>query len=42
MKQVFTAAKALTPKAVYVAYAYKLFNRSNGIPDAFNSQYNKT
>ena len=42
MKELFTAAKALTPKAVCVGYAYKLFNGSNGILHAFNSQYNKT
>ena len=37
MKEFFTAAKALTPKAVCVGYAYKLFNGSNGILDALNS-----
>ena len=41
MKEFFTAAKGLTPKAVCVGYAYKLFNGSNGILDALNSQYNK-
>ena len=37
MKEFFTAAKGLTPKAVCVGYAYKLFNGSNGILDALNS-----
>ena len=41
MKEFFTAAKALTPKAACAEYAYKLFNGSNGLLDALNSQYNK-
>ena len=41
MKEFFTAAKGLTRKAVCAGYAYKLFNGSNGILDALNSQYNK-
>ena len=41
MKEFFTAAKALTPKAVCVGYAYKLLNGSKGVSDVFNLQYNK-
>ena len=41
MKEIFTAAKALTPKAVCVGYAYKLLNGSKGVSDVFNLQYNK-
>ena len=41
MKEFFTAAKALTPKAACTEYVYKLFNGSKGVADIFNSQYNK-
>ena len=36
MKEFFTAAKALTPKAVCTEYVYKLFNGSKGVADIFN------
>ena len=41
VKEFFTAAKALTPKATCIEFAYKLFNGSKGVSDVFNSQYNK-
>ena len=41
MKEFFTAAKALTPKAACEEYAYKLFNGSKALSDVFNSQDNK-
>ena len=41
IKEFFTAAEALTPKAECAEYAYKLFNSSKGVSDVFNSQYNK-
>ena len=41
MKELFTAAKALTSKAACAEYAYKLFNGSKDVSDVFNSQYNK-
>ena len=36
-KEFFTAARALTPKAAYAEYAYKLFNGSKNVSDVFNS-----
>ena len=41
MRECFTAAKRLTPKAACGEYAYKLFNGSKGVSVVFNSQYNK-
>ena len=41
VKEFFTAAKALTPKATCIEFAYKLFNGSKGVSDVFHSQYNK-
>ena len=41
MKEFFTAAKALAPKAACAEYACKLFNGSKGVSYVFNSQYNK-
>ena len=41
VKEYFTAAKSLTPKAACIAFGHKLFNGSKGVSDVFNSQYNK-
>ena len=41
VKDFFTAATSLTPKAVYIEFAYKLFNGSKSVSEVFNSQYNK-
>ena len=41
VKQIFTAAKSLAPKAACIEFAYKLFNGSKSVSEVFNLQYNK-